>query len=96
MARSCPLLLVQGVPQPSAHHLCPVGSLTQSSRCLKDVRRRHMGQEAGPQPKEMVLAQHASALGPLLPCQFALAQLSDFWEEVSLLRKGCVSELQLA
>ena len=47
-----------------------------------------MGQEAGIQLREMVLAQQ-SAWEPLLTCQLALAKLTAFWEGVGLLQKGC-------
>lgn len=55
-----------------------------------------MGQEAGIQLRERVLAQQTQRPGILLLCQFALAQLTAFWEGVGLLRKGWVSDLELA
>lgn len=64
--KSC--LLFLSIPQPDAHHLSPMCPLTQPSPCMKDMRTGHMGQEAGIQLKETVLAQQ-SALRPSLTCQ---------------------------
>ena len=87
MVQSCPLLLVPSVPSPTLT-ISLLYALAQPSPCMKDMRMRHMGQEAGIQLREMVLAQQ-SAWEPLLTCQLALAKLTAFWEGVGLLQKGC-------
>lgn len=93
--KSCPLSLVLSVPLPGAHQLSPMCPLTQPAPGMKDMRVRHMG-AGGRYPAQGNDPGSIESLGPLLTCQLALARYTAFWEGVGLLRKGCVSELQLA
>ena len=91
-AQSCPLVLFLHVARPHAA-LSPLWHLTEPPPCLKDVRMRPVGQEAGTQLQGMVLAPQTKRPGTfaVLPVCFGSAHnlLGSSWPVEERMCQSC-------